>query len=351
MSDVESSLRGVVVDGVSKRFRLESIKSRIIGLALLATLVPSLAMAWISYAQNRAALAEKVSEELRSVSTQTARELDLWFKERLFDVQVFASSFQVSENIERTRRPSEAARAVTRLNDYLASVGDRFSDYDELLVVDGTGELLASSVEQAGEVHLPAGWLDRVASGKVVIADAYWDEELGRPLMTVAVPINGADRTFLGALVTNVSYRPVLTDAVHLGRLLWERADAIGDAAIVEDTSELLALAADAATDLARVEEAGRVMANREAAGTVYDGMGGGATSVVKGTGALEAIEASRQRLHDLLFDAVRAMGGANRRLPEARGQGTDLARLADAIETSRVALAEAVTEVEQLLA
>ncbi len=120
--------------------------------------------------------------------------------------------------------------------------------------------------------------------------------------------------------------RKLLSDAVHLGRLLWERAMATGDVDIVQDTSELLALAADAATDLARVEEAGRVVAGQP------------------------AIEESRQRLHVLLLDAVRSMGGANRRLPEAGGQGPELARLADAIETSRIAEAEAATEMKQLL-
>ncbi len=135
--------------------------------------------------------------------------------------------------------------------------------------------------------------------------------------------------------------RTLLSDAVRLGRLLWERAAVTGDGDIVEDTSELLALAADAATDLARVEEAGRVMASQSSEGA--------AAHVVR-PGALAAIEASRQRLHDLLLDAVGAMGGANRRLPEAGGQGNELARLADAIETSRVAEAEAVVEMKRLL-
>ncbi len=204
-------LSKIVVGQVPKTFRLESIKSRIVGLALLATLIPSLGMAWISYVQNRAALTGKITEELQSVSTQTARELDLWFKERLFDVRVFASSFQVTENIERARRTDGGGQAVARLNDYLTSVGERFPDYDELIVVDREGQLLASSAERAGEVQLPPGWVDRVAAGEVVIADAYWDEQFGQPLMTVAVPITAADRTFLGALVTNVTYRPVLT--------------------------------------------------------------------------------------------------------------------------------------------
>ena len=135
--------------------------------------------------------------------------------------------------------------------------------------------------------------------------------------------------------------RTLLSDVVRLGRLLWERAAVTGDVDIVEDTSELLSLAADAATDLARVEEAGRVMASRGAES---------ATALVGRTEALEAIEVSRHRLHDLLLDAVRAMGGAHRRLPEAGGQGPELARLADAIETSRVAEGEAVAEMKRLL-
>ena len=114
-----------------------------------------------------------------------------------------------------------------------------------------------------------------------------------------------------------------------------------GDVDIVQDTSELLALAADATTDLARVEEARRVMASQTAEGSA---------AMITGEGALEAIGASRQRLHDLLLDAVHAMGGANRRLPEAGGQAAELAHLADAIETSRVAQAVAVAEVKRLL-
>lgn len=211
MHDRTPPLGRIIVSHVPKAFQLESIKSRIVGLALLATLIPSLGMAWISYAQNRASLTDKITKELQSVSTQTARELDLWFGERLFDVRVFASSFQVTENIEHARRTDGGGQAVARLNDYLTSVGERFPDYDEMIVVDRQGELLASSAERAAEVQLPPGWLDRVAEGQVVIADAYWDEQLGHSLMTVAVPITAADRTFLGALVTNVTYRPVLT--------------------------------------------------------------------------------------------------------------------------------------------
>ena len=230
-----------VVDQVPKVFRLESIKSRIVGLALLATLIPSLGMAWVSYVQNRAALTDKIAEELRSVSAQTARELDLWFKERLYDVRVFASSYEVTENIERARTTEGGGPAGARLNDYVTSVGERFPDYEELIVIDREGQPLATSAEHAGDVHLPPGWLDRVAAGQVVIADAYWDEQLGQPLMTVAVPVTAEDRTFVGALVVNVTYRAVLTTL-----LVFAPGDSGDLYVIAPDGTEIASLRANA---------------------------------------------------------------------------------------------------------
>lgn len=76
MPQPTSDVSRAVVGQVPKALRLESIKSRIVGLALLATLMPSLGMAWISYVQSRAALTDKITEELQSVSEQTAREID-----------------------------------------------------------------------------------------------------------------------------------------------------------------------------------------------------------------------------------------------------------------------------------
>ena len=115
-----------------------------------------------------------------------------------------------------------------------------------------------------------------------------------------------------------------------------------GDVDIVADTAQILSIAADAATDLARLEEAGRVVASQRAEGRAAH---------TTRTEALAGIEASRQRLHDHLLDVVRTMGGVHRRLPEAGGQGPELVRLADAIEEGRAAHTGAVAEVERLLA
>src|SRR5213082_1100682 len=82
--------------------------------ALLATLIPSVTTGWISYLQNERSLSAKITGELQGVSAQTAREVDLWVKERLYELRVFASSYEVSENLDRIQRPG-GARAHRRL--------------------------------------------------------------------------------------------------------------------------------------------------------------------------------------------------------------------------------------------
>src|SRR2546426_436444 len=104
--------------------------------ALFATLIPSLTTAWISYLLNKRSITEKITGELQSVSVQTAREMDLWVKERLYELRVFASSYEVSKNLDRIQRPG-GERARERLTGYLRSVRERFADYQELLVEIG----------------------------------------------------------------------------------------------------------------------------------------------------------------------------------------------------------------------
>ncbi|MEJ2726780.1 MAG: hypothetical protein P8175_19525, partial [Deltaproteobacteria bacterium] len=100
---------------------LQSLKSKIIVFALLATLIPSFTMGWLSYVQNKHFLSEKITQELQNVTSHASRELDLWLKERLYELKVFSSSYVVSENLEKILRadttPIENRTALRRLVD------------------------------------------------------------------------------------------------------------------------------------------------------------------------------------------------------------------------------------------
>src|SRR3954464_629201 len=80
--------------------RFGSIRTKMLMFAVLATLLPSLTTVWISYIENKRALQAKASEELLGVSAQAAREVDLWSKDLRYNLRVFLSSYEVTENLE-----------------------------------------------------------------------------------------------------------------------------------------------------------------------------------------------------------------------------------------------------------
>ena len=196
------------VSRLLRALRLDRIRSNLLVFALLATLIPSFTTAWISYLQNTRSLTEKITGELQSESAQSARELDLWVKERLYELRVFASSYEVSENLVRVA-PSREARAHTRLTDYLRSVRERFIDYQELLVVDPQGDAVASTASPATPAHLPQNWAKTIRTDNAVVGEVYRDSALGKSLVVFAVPIFQTGARFLGALTAKLDLTAV----------------------------------------------------------------------------------------------------------------------------------------------
>src|SRR5262245_34916953 len=143
---------------------LDSVRTTILTLAVLAVLIPALATSCISYQQNRRAIQAKVNEQLTGLSGQASREMGLWLKERIYDLRVFAASYQVTENLER-------GGSTRRLPDYLNSVKGRFADYEELMVVTPDQRTVASSERQPGRLHLTGDWLQRARVGDPVLSD------------------------------------------------------------------------------------------------------------------------------------------------------------------------------------
>ena len=202
MKSWEQRLRDVLT-----ALRLDSIKNKIVVLALLATLIPTFSTAVLSYVQNRRALTESVEGELRGIGSQTARELDLWLKERFYDVRIFVSSFEVSENLDRIPRGGPGATdALTRLTNYLTVVQGRFGDYAELLVIDAEEEPVASSSDDLRDVDVPAEWMPALRQGETVLGEPYLDEGVGAVVVTIAQPIESAGAQFLGVLLATLTF-------------------------------------------------------------------------------------------------------------------------------------------------
>jgi diguanylate cyclase (GGDEF)-like protein len=189
----------------SRLLRLDSIRNRILFFAVLATLVPSIATAWIAYSHLKQSLNDKVTQEVAGASKQSAHAVAQWLKDRVYDLRVFASSYVVSENLEELGQPGPSAPKLRRLSEYLASVRERFGDYVELMVVDPQGRVLATSGRQLRTVQMPPHWVTDLNNEGTSFGDPYRDEALGSTLVIGAVPIHVPSARFLGALVAKIS--------------------------------------------------------------------------------------------------------------------------------------------------
>jgi diguanylate cyclase (GGDEF)-like protein len=189
--------------------RLESIRSKILVFAVMATLLPCSITLAISYVQNRAALEAKIAQELLAQSTQTSREMAVWLKERLYDLRVFASSYEVSGNLDRVTPQAVSSATRGRLYEYLGSLHERFTDFDQLLVLDLQGRVIASSVPATSPVRLPHDWLRTLRVEGQLVGDAYWDAAVGKGKLIVAVPVQRLDGRVIGAFAAELNLRPV----------------------------------------------------------------------------------------------------------------------------------------------
>ncbi len=183
---------------------LQSVRTNILALALLATLIPAVATGLISYRQNRRAIRAKLTEQLTALSNQAAREMDLWLKEGLYNLRVFAASYEVTENVERgTPQPR------SRLTDYLGSVKERIPDFDELMVVLPDGRTLASSERQSSRLQLAGDWLQQARSGDAVVGVPVRSDSTAPGVLEAAVPITSPTGRFLGVMAARMNLRNI----------------------------------------------------------------------------------------------------------------------------------------------
>src|SRR2546425_11860803 len=213
--------------------------------AVVATLVPALAVTVASHRQNRPSIGEQVALELQGTGPDGAWDIDQWLSDRLRDLRVAATAYAVSENL--TRMQGNAA-ALGRLRDYLNSVRERCPDCDALLVLDARGRFVTSSGGGMSGVQFTQDRLTALRPGAALVGDAYWDAGLGKAALALAVPIRQADGRYVGALLAKVNLRSV---ADILQRLA--PADS-GDVYLMNDQGRLILRSRGSSAELMRTK-------------------------------------------------------------------------------------------------
>ncbi len=186
--------------------RFDSIKSRILVLAVVGALLPAGTMLGVAYRQTRNALEDRITDDLVTESSQTARGVNVWLKERLYDLRIFAASEEVVSNLGRSSRQGEGS---TRLRDYLRSLHARIPDFEQFYVLDAKGRVLASSGAESRGVKLPGDWQRAFRTAGQAVGDAYWDTRAAKGKMIVAVPVQLAGGQVAGAFAAELSLAPL----------------------------------------------------------------------------------------------------------------------------------------------
>ncbi len=168
---------------------------------LMAALIPSVGLGLFSFWQHESLIAANVVHQLRTLASDTKRELERWLSERTQSVRALAASGAVIDGLSH-RPVSAKAKSSQELTYYLNSVKDKLGTFLELTVLDPRGKVVASSSVAPASVVMPPDWFAKAAS--VVLVPPHWDERRATATLTVAVPVLSLDNRVLGALLAEL---------------------------------------------------------------------------------------------------------------------------------------------------
>jgi len=186
-----------------RSLRLDTMRGKFVAFAVLATLFTTLVMTAMLYGRNRRSLSDRVGQELRALSSDMAREVDVWFDQRVYDLRLRASPYVVSDNLARATGRN-AAQSLNRLRDYLNSVRQNLPSHEGLAIIGRDGQVLTSSGSRTG-FRLTPDRLNNLRTRDALVGDPFWDASIGKAAVVLAVPIRQDDGLFLGALGAKIN--------------------------------------------------------------------------------------------------------------------------------------------------
>ena len=202
-----------------------SIRNRVLLFSVLVTLVPSIGMGWLFYNMTYKAAAKKIERSLIDSAGRVEREMTFWLKERDNDLQVFAGSSTLIDNLtkylaingnEDSMAKDNQAASLKKIVAYLNNVKNQYDDFKRLAVFDGEGKEICTS-DISGEekpLSLPADWKARIATTKFLIGEVSFRADESAPLMMIGIPLRSNQ---LGVLVVEMRLQGLLPSlkAVH----------------------------------------------------------------------------------------------------------------------------------------
>jgi len=203
-----------------RKLGLTSIRNRILFFALLITLLPSLTVGWLISDMMHATLEENLEEKLVEASRIIRGELDLWFRERNYDLHVFSNSFVISENyskylearLKSGSNNSELTTHLRTIQTYLKSVKSQFSEYDNLYLLNKDGDVVTSAMEFDRDLPqlIPENMTQQLEQSQFFKGKVFFNELDDIPVVVMGTPLfTGQSEQYEGVLAVRVSLAEV----------------------------------------------------------------------------------------------------------------------------------------------
>jgi len=179
---------------------LRSIRHNLIAFALLATLLPSLALGLVSFLRYQQMTGDETRHELRALAKEANDEITFWRRERAHELRTIASAYTLIDGLSGTVRPGAPAIGPQELALYLRAVARKLDVFLELTLVDDRGRVVASSETTSGVLSLPEPKSDVALAEGVIVAGPQWDAARNRATVTLAYPVLSLRNEVLGTL-------------------------------------------------------------------------------------------------------------------------------------------------------
>jgi len=185
---------------------VSSIRGTLVAFALLATLVPALGLAVMSFVSYRDITQRSTDLELRLVARGAAGELALQVRERAQALRTLSAAALLVDAAAGADRRTAGERATA----YLRSVHGRLDGFVALALVDGHGEPIAWTGDDIAPTISADGNGKTQEAGFTATLPQY-DPASERATLTLHVPVQDGDGRRVGALAGVVDLAPAVS--------------------------------------------------------------------------------------------------------------------------------------------
>ena len=195
------------------------IKQKLMGLCLGLLLVPLVIVGLLSFRNARAALEEKIGEGQAAIARAAIEQIDRFLQERYNDTQAWAA-LEVMQDV----RTDDVDGRIT---DVLGQLKKRYGAYDDIYVLNPSGEVVAGSdPDTIGKDLSSAPWFSETLAGREVVKDVgetILSKEMSMvftaPIRAIQSASSGRAATVIGVVAVALDWEKIfeITNNLRVG--------------------------------------------------------------------------------------------------------------------------------------